>query len=113
MSTFLKATDGKINSIKSKVYGWNCPLGTLAKIARTLGFEGIATWNSFNYLGIPIFKGKKRTVDWHGMIDQTKNKINSWGTRWLNPAGKLTLINSILSAYPIYSCLISLATKKL
>ena len=63
MFTFLKAIDVKINSIESKVYGWNCPLGMLAKIARNLGFEGVATWNSFNYLGIPIFKGKKRVVD--------------------------------------------------
>ena len=39
LSTFLKATDGKVNSTKSKVYGWNCPPGALEKIARTLGFE--------------------------------------------------------------------------
>ena len=63
MSTLLKSTDGKINSIKSKFYGWNFPPGTLEKIERTLGFEGIATWNSFNYLGIPIFKEKKRVAD--------------------------------------------------
>ena len=55
-STFLKASDDKVNSTKSKVYGWNCPTGTLTKIARTLGFEGNVTWNSFNYLVIPIFK---------------------------------------------------------
>ena len=59
LSTFLKATDGKVNSTKSKVYGWNYPPRTLEKIARTVGFEGNVTWNSFNYLGITIFKGKK------------------------------------------------------
>ena len=63
LSTFLKASDIKVNSAKSKVYGWNCPRGTLAKIARTLGFEGNVTWNSFNYLGITIFKGTKRVFD--------------------------------------------------
>ena len=47
------------------------------------------------------------------MIDQIKNKINSWGTRWINPARKLTLINSIISDYPIYSCSISLGPKKI
>ena len=77
MSTFLKATNGKIYSAKSKVYGWNCTPETLEKIARTLGFEGNASWDSFNYLGIPIFKGKKRVVYWQGMIDKIKNKINS------------------------------------
>ena len=63
LSTFLKASDNKVNSTKSKVYIWNCSPGTLAKIARTLGFEGKLTWNSFNYLGIPIFKGKKMVVN--------------------------------------------------
>ena len=48
LSTFLKATDGKVNSTKSKVYSWKCPSGTLEKIARTLGFKGNATQNSFN-----------------------------------------------------------------
>ena len=42
LSTFLKAIDGKINLAKSKVYGWNCTLGTLAKIARTRVLTGIA-----------------------------------------------------------------------
>ena len=60
LSTFLNATDGKLNVTKSKVYGWNCPLGIMARISRILGFEGITTWNSFNYLGIPIFKGEKK-----------------------------------------------------
>ena len=59
MSTFVKATNGKIYSAKSKVYGWNCTLETLVNIARALVFERNANWNSFNYLGIPIFKGKK------------------------------------------------------
>ena len=36
LSTFLKETVGKVNSTKSKVYGWNCPPGTMAKIARAL-----------------------------------------------------------------------------
>ena len=58
LSTFLKAFDGKVNSTKSKVYGWNYPPGTLANIVRTIGFEGNVTWNSFNYFGIQIFKGK-------------------------------------------------------
>ena len=58
-SSFLKASDGKVNLIKSKVYGWNFPPKTLARITRVLGFEGKLNWNSFNYLGTPIFKGKK------------------------------------------------------
>ena len=112
LCVFLKAYDDKVNSAKTKIYGWNCPPGTLARIGRTLGFEGNANWNSFNYLGIPIFKGRKRAADWQGLVDKIKNKITAWGTRWLNPVGMLVLIKSILSAYPIYAFSISLAPQK-
>ena len=73
----------------------------MARISRIHGFEGLTIWNSFSYLGIPIFKGGKKMVDWHSVIDKEK-KINSWGTRWINPAEKLVLIKVVLFAYPIY-----------
>ena len=38
--TFLNATDGKLNVNKSKIYGWNCTLGFMARIAIIIGFEG-------------------------------------------------------------------------
>ena len=50
LSNFIKSSDGKVNSEKSKVYGWNFPPGTMARIGRTLGFKGNVAWNSFNYL---------------------------------------------------------------
>ena len=63
LSNFIKAFEGKLNSEKLKVYGWNFPPSTMVRIGRILGFEGNVAWNSFNYLGIPIFKGNKRVVD--------------------------------------------------
>ena len=39
---------------------------------------------------------------WRPVIQKIKNKILFLGTHWLNIAGKSTLIQSILSAYPIY-----------
>ena len=59
LSSFLKASYGKVNLKKSTVYVWNCPPRTLARIVRLLGFEGKLNWNSFSYLGTAIFKGKK------------------------------------------------------
>ena len=72
LSTFLKASDGKVNSTKSKVYGWICPPITLENIRRTLGFKGNVTWNSFNYLGIPIFKGKKGLPSIKGWLTRSR-----------------------------------------
>ena len=43
LSAFLKSFDDKVNSIKSKVCGWNCPPRTLARIASALRFEGNVT----------------------------------------------------------------------
>ena len=61
ISIFLKASDGKANDVKTKIYGWNCPARTAATIARTLGYEATTKWNSFKYLGISIHKGSKKT----------------------------------------------------
>ena len=63
LSTFLKALDGKINATKSKSYDWNYLPGNMAKISRILGFEGLSYWNSFSYMGIPIFKGNKKKAN--------------------------------------------------
>ena len=37
ISIFLKASDGKVNALKTKIYGWNCPKRTMVRIAKTLG----------------------------------------------------------------------------
>ena len=46
----------------------------MARIARTLGYEGNTNWNSFNYLGVPIHKGKKNYSDWKGLVEKTKKQ---------------------------------------
>ena len=48
---------------------------------------------------------------WRPVIQKIKNKILFLGSRWLNIAGKITLIQSILSSYPIYTSLMILAPK--
>ena len=48
---------------------------------------------------------------WTPIIQKIKSKINSLSSKWLNLAGKVTLIHSILSSYPIYSSSMILAPK--
>lgn len=62
LDTFLKASNGKVNMRKSRIYSWNCPNRTLLRIARILGFEGVKDWNSFSYMGVPILRGKKKVA---------------------------------------------------
>ena len=39
---------------------------------------------------------------WQGMIKKMKQKITNLGGVWLNPAGHLILIKSVLSSLPLY-----------
>ena len=48
---------------------------------------------------------------WSLIIQKIKNKIQSSGSKWLNLVGKTTLIQSILSSYPIYTSSMVLAPK--
>ena len=65
----------------------------------------------FNYLGIPITKKSFSSAMWRPVIQKIKNKVLSLGMCWLNIAGKSTLIQSIMSAYPIYTSSMVLALK--
>ena len=72
ISTFLKDSDGKFNAAKTKIYGWNFPTRTMARIARILGYEATTNWNSFRYLGISIHKGIKKKSRLEGICSRNK-----------------------------------------
>ena len=85
----------------------------MATIARMLGYDATTNWNSFRYLGILIHKGTKKKADWKDLVQKIKNKIHSMGAMWLNPTGKLILINVVMDAFPVFTCSISLAPKSI
>jgi len=60
-------------------------------IARALEMEGTILWDSFKYLGIPIFKSVPKVAHWMSLLDKLKIRIQAWGATWLNIAGKVVL----------------------
>jgi hypothetical protein len=60
-------------------------------------------------MGVPIFKTKPLASNWNPLIEKLKNKINSWGARWLNLTGKVVLIKAVLASIPIYQSSLLLA----
>ena len=108
---FRNNSGSEINFHKSKVYGWNCSPREMLELSRILEMEGITIWDTFTYLGIPIFKAASRVVHWLPLLDKLKNKIHAWGATWLNKAGKVILMNSVLTSLPIYQCSVLLAPK--
>ena len=71
--------------------------------------ESTLDWEGFTYLGVPISKPNSKIANWEPVLDKIKGKIQNWSANWLNPAGKLILLKSVLNSMPIYQSSILLA----
>jgi hypothetical protein len=54
------------------------------------------------YLGLPLHFKKLKRVDVQPLIDKVANRLPSWKGKFLNRAGRLKLVNAVLSAVPTY-----------
>ena len=64
--------------------------------------DGVVSWDSFKYLGVPIFKLKPKSSAWNPIVEKIKKKIMRWGIAWLNLVGKVVLIKVVLNSYLLY-----------
>jgi hypothetical protein len=88
------------NIQKSHIFPINCE-GT--DISSILGqFQGTIEEFPCRYLGLPLRIGKTRRVDEQILVDKVVAKLPHWKGRLLNKAGRLTLINSVLSSIVIH-----------
>ena len=112
ITRYCHASGSKINLRKSQIYGWNVNPREMLEISRVLNMKGVVSWESFNYLGVPIFKTKTNSSAWQPIVEKSKSKITGWGTAWLNLAGKVILIKAVLNSYLLYQCSLILAPVK-
>ena len=75
-----QASGSKLNLRKIKSYSWNINPREMYGISCILGIEGETIWDSFRYLGVPIFNGKSKASNQNLLIEKIKKKIHSWGT---------------------------------
>lgn len=54
------------------------------------------------YLGIPISGRRPCKQDWRSLTEKIKGRLASWKSNYLSIGGRLTLLNSVLSAVPTY-----------
>lgn len=54
------------------------------------------------YLGIPISGGRPRKQDWDILLSKIRSRLASWKSKLLSLGGRLTLVNSVLTAIPTY-----------
>ena len=79
MHRYYQASVSKINFRKSQIYGWNINPREMLDITWVLNMDGAVNWESFNYLGVPIFKSKTKTSTWLPIVEKIKRKIMGWG----------------------------------
>lgn len=65
----------------------------------------------FQYLGLPLNDTKLIVADWQFLLDKVEQKLQNWKGQLLSLGGRLTHINSVLSAIPLYMLLLYRAPK--
>ena len=102
LENFVSYSGGMVNYLKSCIYGWITTAQTLQSTASIFEVSCKLDWGHFSYLGMPVSVGSLKAEVWDTIIDKMKRKVQQWGSFWLNPAGRLTLLKSCLSSLPLY-----------
>jgi hypothetical protein len=102
LDIFLIILGGSLNKEKSQIYTWNVSIGTRARITRIMGIAITQDWKSFKYLGLPLCLKALPPEFWHLILQNFREKMEIWGAQWINPAGRVVLIKSVLSVLPMF-----------
>ncbi|XP_074266604.1 uncharacterized protein LOC141589883 [Silene latifolia] len=96
------ASGQHINDAKTTItISPNCTLRNYReclKVLKALGNKGIG-----KYLGLPTDFGSSKKEIFATIYDKVRSRILSWNNNYLSSAGRLTLINSILSSLSLFS----------
>lgn len=91
----------KVNYNKSSLYGWNVSEEIMEEWAELLGY--VRGSNHLSYLGLKVGINPHFSANWKWLVDKIKNRIACWDGRNISLGGRATLIQSVLSAIPIFA----------
>ncbi|CAJ2644686.1 unnamed protein product [Trifolium pratense] len=91
----------RVSPHKSKLYGGSISSTRLTTLSNTLGFSLGSL--PFDYLGVPIFKGKPKNIHLQALADRVKSKLASWKGHSLSMMGRVQLVNSVIHGMLTYS----------
>ena len=89
----------RINLNKSEII----PVGAVdnvVELALELGC-GIGSLPT-SYLGLPLGASHKATRVWKSVKERFRKRLASWKMQYISKGGRITLIRSTLSSFPIY-----------
>ncbi|GLT87099.1 hypothetical protein SLE2022_051990 [Rubroshorea leprosula] len=90
----------QINFSKSNIYGYNVPARWVEGSASMLHC-GVGK-SHFCYLGMPVDGNPGNKKLWEPLVNKFRAKLAVWKAASLSFGGRLTLLNSVLSALPIF-----------
>ncbi|XP_074301412.1 uncharacterized protein LOC141632799 [Silene latifolia] len=102
LSQYGNASGQRINEDKTTITtSPNCTLRNYKdclKILKAPGHKGMG-----KYLGLPTDFGSSKKEIFAMVIDKVRLRIQSWNNNYLSSAGRLTLVNSVLSSLSLFS----------
>jgi hypothetical protein len=101
LSTFASATGLKVNYDKSVMLPINITQERLDLLANT--FQCQAGSLPFTYLGLPVGTTKPSIQDFLPLVQKVERRLISTSA-FLSQAGKLEMVNSVLSSIMVYHC---------
>jgi hypothetical protein len=101
LQTFSDTSCLDCNKDKSQIFFFNMPLPIQCHISVILGFNRSSLPSK--YLGIPLIDNALRNSSWEHILSSFTKRLSSWTFRALNLPSRLTLLQVVLQALPIYS----------
>ncbi|PKA53843.1 Putative ribonuclease H protein [Apostasia shenzhenica] len=99
--SYCEVSGQQINRAKSSImFSQKTRSSHRRTLVNKLGFHQLRLGK---YLGIPLLFRRPAKADFNGLLSKVRSQISLWGVRFLSFAGRLTLINSVLSSLPVYS----------
>ena len=89
LDIFLIISGGSLNKEKSQIYTWNVLTVIRDGITQILGFSITQEWKLFKYLGLPLYLKVLPGELWHHIFQNIRKKMEKWGSRYVNPTGRV------------------------
>jgi hypothetical protein len=90
----------KVNFWKSSILGVNVSdnFMCLASVFLNCRIGGVP----FKYLGLPVGASIRREATWEPLVASLRKRLGGWENRFISLGGRITLLNSVLNAIPIF-----------
>lgn len=97
---FLAITGLKVNYSKSLLMGCNVHIDRLHSLATILDVSVGSL--PIMYFGAALRDNPRRKIFCDPVLDNMRNKLGLWSSKWLSLSGRMVMLKSVMSAIPIY-----------